>query len=262
MIEQLLDIMSRLRDPEKGCPWDRQQTFQTIVPHTLEEAYEVADAIEREDMVELREELGDLLFQVVFYAQLAKEAGDFEFDDVVNSIAEKLIRRHPHVFGEARIADAEAQTAAWELHKAQERQAKTPGKRISLLDGVTRTLPALTRAYKLQRRAARVGFDWSAIEPVIARVEEELNEVRQTLDSEDNGAHLQEEVGDLLFTCVNLARFARIDPETALRRANAKFERRFRYIESALAEQGRTPEQASLEEMDLFWEEAKRSEKR
>jgi MazG family protein len=260
MIERLLKIMARLRDPEQGCPWDRQQSLQTIVPHTLEEAYEVAEAIERGRMDELREELGDLLFQVVFYAQLAKESGDFEFKDIVEGIAEKLIRRHPHVFGDARIEDAEAQATAWELHKEKERQAKASKEQVSLLDGVTKALPALTRAYKLQQRAARVGFDWSVFEAVIARIEEELGEVRQALHEGNDREHLQDEVGDLLFTCVNLSRFARIDPETALRRANAKFERRFRFIESALAAQGRSPEQASLEEMDRLWEEAKRQE--
>jgi MazG family protein len=179
---------------------------------------------------------------------------------VVNSIAEKLIRRHPHVFGEARIEDAEAQSSAWELHKEQERQAKAPGERISLLDGVTKALPALTRACKLQKRAARAGFDWDDIEPVTVRVEEELDEVRKALAGNCK-EHVQDEVGDLLFTCVNLARFVQVDPETALRNANAKFERRFRYIEKALAERGRTPEQASLDEMDNLWEEAKREEK-
>ena len=260
MIERLLKIMACLRDPEQGCPWDRQQSLQTIVPHTLEEAYEVAEAIERGRMDELREELGDLLFQVVFYAQLAKESGDFEFKDIVEGIAEKLIRRHPHVFGDARIEDAEAQATAWELHKEKERQAKASKEPVSLLDGITRALPALTRAYKLQQRAARVGFDWSVIEAVIARIEEELGEVRLALNEQNDRQHLQDEVGDLLFTCVNLSRFAQIDPETALRRANAKFERRFRFIESALARQGRTPGQASLEEMDRLWEEAKRQE--
>jgi len=260
MIERLLKIMACLRDPEQGCPWDRQQSLQTIVPHTLEEAYEVAEAIERGRMDELREELGDLLFQVVFYAQLAKESGDFEFKDIVEGIAEKLIRRHPHVFGDARIEDAEAQATAWELQKEKERQVKASKEPVSLLDGITRALPALTRAYKLQQRAARVGFDWSVIEAVIARIEEELGEVRLALNEQNDRQHLQDEVGDLLFTCVNLSRFAQIDPETALRRANAKFERRFRFIESALARQGRTPGQASLEEMDRLWEEAKRQE--
>ena len=258
MIEQLIEIMARLRDPEKGCPWDRQQSFQTIVPHTLEEAYEVAEAIERGRMNEVRDELGDLLFQVVFYAQLAKEAGDFEFRDVVEGIAEKLVRRHPHVFGDARIADAEAQSVAWELHKEKERKKK--GQREGLLDSVPRALPALTRAYKLQKRATRVGFDWNAIEPVIAHVEKELDEVRKAL-AENRRERIEDEVGDLLFTCVNLARFAQVDPETALRQTNAKFERRFRFIENTLVMQGRSLEEATLQELDELWEQAKLEEK-
>lgn len=261
-IERLLEIMARLRDPEGGCPWDRQQTFASIVPYTLEEAYELAEAIERGTQEELRDELGDLLFQVVFYAQLAKEAGYFDFNDIVAGIQAKLIRRHPQVFGDQKgITTAQAQTAAWEAHKAAERRTKAGSGAVSVLEGISLSLPALTRAIKLQRRAARVGFDWAHIEPVLEKIEEELHEVRQALGSQDQAERLAEEVGDLLFACVNLARFAGVDPETALRRTNAKFERRFRFIEQALSEQGRRVEDASLEEMDSLWEQAKRSER-
>ncbi len=260
-MEKLLEIMARLRDPEAGCPWDRQQTFASIVPYTLEEAYEVAEAIERGTREELRDELGDLLFQVVFYAQIAKEAGFFDFNDIVAGIMGKLIRRHPHVFGEQKgIATAEAQTLAWEAHKAAERRTRAESGHSSVLDGISRSLPALTRAIKLQRRAARVGFDWAHIEPVLDKIAEELGEVRQALSSKAPEEHLAEEVGDLLFACVNLARFAGVDPEAALRKSNVKFEQRFRAIEQALAEQGRTVEEASLMEMDGLWEQIKRSE--
>jgi nucleoside triphosphate diphosphatase len=259
-IERLLETMARLRDPEAGCPWDRQQTFASIVPHTLEEAYEVAEAIERGTQEELRDELGDLLFQVVFYAQLAREAGYFDFEDIIEGIMSKLTRRHPHVFGEQQgITTAEAQTLAWEAHKAAERRTKAKPGAASVLAGISRSLPALTRAIKLQRRAARVGFDWDHIEPVLEKIEEELREVRGALRDRAAAGHLSEEVGDLLFACVNLARFVGVDPEASLRKTNAKFEQRFQAIEAALARQGRSVEEASLEEMDSLWEQAKRS---
>lgn len=257
-IDRLLNVMARLRDPSSGCPWDSAQTFDSIVPHTLEEAYEVADAIARGDMLELKDELGDLLFQIVFYAQMAREAGDFEFADVVKSIVEKMIRRHPHVFGSVRYADAEELSGAWEDIKTRER-GEDPS--VSILDGVALALPALNRAIKLQRRAARIGFDWSRLEPVIAKVEEELREIRQELRGDIEAERIAEEVGDLLFACTNLARHLKVDPEAALRAANAKFETRFRRIEAWLKSSSKTLEQASLEEMDILWERAKAEER-
>lgn len=253
-ITELLRVMARLRDPEKGCPWDREQDFATIAPYTIEEAYEVADAISRGEMAELRDELGDLLFQVVFHARMAEEAGEFAFADVVAAIVEKMTRRHPHVFANEQVVDAAAQTRAWEDHKTRERQAK--GQSLSLLDGVTLGLPALSRAQKLQKRAARAGFDWPEVNGVLDKIEEELEEVRAELDAGDKVA-LEGEIGDLLFACVNLARYAGVDPETALRRTNEKFERRFRYIEERLRRSGKELEQCTLEEMDELWDEAK-----
>ncbi len=252
-INDLLDIMSALRDPEKGCPWDLEQSFETIVSHTLEEAYEVADTIEREDWQHLRAELGDLLFQVVFYAQLGREAGLFDFQDITDAIAEKLIRRHPHVFGDEKIESAEQQTIAWERHKAQERQGQG-----GLLHDIPIGLPALTRATKLQKRAATVGFDWEEIAPVLDKVDEELLELRQAIKQQQGMARIQDELGDLLFVSVNLARHAGVNPETALRQTNQKFEQRFSYIETQLASQGKTLEDASLTEMDELWEQAKK----
>lgn len=260
-MKDVLAIMARLRDPETGCPWDREQRFETIASYTLEEAYEVADAIERRDYEALRGELGDLLFQVVFHAQMAAEAGLFDFDAVALGLAEKLTRRHPHVFGDVRAEDAEAVRAIWEATKAAEREAGGgEGLPPGVLDGVPTVLPALTRAFKLQRRAAGVGFDWPDAAAVWAKVEEELGEVREALDGPD-GAALEEEIGDLMFACVNLARHAEVDPEAALRRANAKFERRFREIEARLRETGETPVSAGLERMDALWEAAKRLER-
>jgi len=255
-IERLLQVMDRLRDSESGCPWDRAQTYASIVPHTIEEAYEVADAIARGDRAELKDELGDLLFQVVFYAQLAKEEGAFTFADVATAITEKMIYRHPHVFGDAEYASIAEQSAAWERLKAAERRTVAQG----VLDGIPLALPALTRAVKLQRKAARVGFDWSELAPVIAKIEEELEEIRRELKAKTRSERVAEEIGDLLFACVNLARHVNVDPETALRAANAKFEGRFQRIEAWLAETGRTPEQSTLEEMDALWERAKAAE--
>lgn len=254
-IRALLSVMRRLRDPESGCPWDREQNFRTIAPYTIEEAYEVADAIERDSPAELQDELGDLLLQVVYHAQMANEQGWFEFSDVVRAIVDKMIRRHPHVFGDEEISDAATQTEAWERHKARERP-----ERESILDGVTAGLPALTRSVKLQRRAARVGFDWPDPYPVIDKIAEELEEVRDELASDADAERVADEIGDLLFACTNLARHLGVDPETALRQANRKFERRFRHIESELQAQGRNTADAPLEELDALWEAAKRSE--
>lgn len=258
-IDRLLSIMARLRDPEGGCPWDIEQSFATIAPYTIEEAYEVADAIQSDDMAALRDELGDLLFQVVFYAQMAREIGAFDFDTVVDGIADKMVRRHPHVFGDADIGSAAMQTLAWETHKAAERAADET--RSGILDGVARALPALLRAAKLQKRAARVGFDWPSIEPVFAKLDEEVAELREAMAGSSDQDAVAEELGDLLFVCANLGRHAGVDPEDALRRANEKFERRFRRIEALLAAEGRTPDDSDLAEMDALWERAKREER-
>jgi ATP diphosphatase len=262
-IYRLIDLMARLRDPERGCPWDLEQTFGSLVPFTLEEAYEVAEAVEHGDFEEIKNELGDLLFQVVFYARLAAEAGQFEFRDVVDSIVEKMVRRHPHVFGEETIGTAAEQSLAWERHKARERRGKADatGRAISLLAGVSRSLPALTRSVKLQKRAARVGFDWPSPEAVAAKVEEELREIRTALAAGAPPEVLSEELGDLLFSCVNLARHLQVEPESALRAANRKFERRFRRMEQMLSALGRRAEDATLEELDALWDRAKAEEK-
>ena len=233
-IDELVDIMARLRDPERGCPWDVQQTFATIAPYTLEEAYEVADAIERGDMPELRDELGDLLFQVAFYTQMAREQQLFDFDAVHDAICDKMVRRHPHVFADARVADAEEQSHAWERFKAAERHGKG-GEAAGQLAGVARALPALVRAEKLQRRAAKVGFDWDDVTGVAEKVREELDELAQARSDGAPEARQAEELGDLLFSCVNLARHLGIDAEQALRGANEKFERRFGAMERLLA---------------------------
>ena len=263
-IDRLLALMARLRDPERGCPWDLEQDFATIAPHTIEEAYEVADAIDRQDMPALRDELGDLLFQVVFYAQMARERAAFDFDAVVEGIVEKMIRRHPHVFGDASIETAEAQTRAWEDHKAKERRARAEaeGHAPSVLDGVTAALPALSRALKLQNRAARVGFDWPSAEQVLDKIEEEVAEVRAELAAGANPERVSAEIGDLLFAVVNLARHLNVDPEGALRHANGKFERRFRDVEKRLAAAGNPVGTASLDDMEQAWTEVKRSETR
>ena len=261
-LKRLLDIMARLRDPERGCPWDREQSFATIAPYTIEEAYEVAEACERGDPAALKDELGDLLFQVVFHARMAEEAGLFAFNDVAAAIADKMRRRHPHVFGDTVIADAAAQTAAWEEHKAAERRAKAAasGAPESALDGVGVALPALTRAEKLQRRAARVGFDWPEVGPVLDKIEEEIAELREAL-AQAEPARIADEMGDLLFAAVNLARHATTDPEQALRAACRKFERRFRRIEALFAAAGRTLDGASLEDMEAAWQQAKTEER-
>jgi MazG family protein len=259
-IDRLLTIMARLRAPEGGCPWDIEQNFKTIAPHTIEEAYEVVEAIEADDKIALKDELGDLLFQVVFYAQMAKEEGSFDFDDVVAGICEKMERRHPHVFGDKTVADAQAQTVQWEEQKAQERRQKAGDRLPSALSGVSTALPAQTRALKLQSRAGRVGFDWPNAVQVLDKIAEEIEEIRAEFGEKIDPDRMEDEMGDLLFACVNLARKLKIDPETALRRGNRKFERRFRHIESELARQGRTPGESTLAEMEALWVAAKRLE--
>jgi len=263
-MQALLDVMARLRDPETGCPWDRQQTFRSILPYTLEEVYEVVDAIEADDMEALREELGDLLFQVVFYAQMAKEAGEFDFEDIAAGIADKLIARHPHVFAETEIATAEAQTHAWEKHKEQERAAKAvaENRSASALDNIPLALPAVTRAGKLQRRAARQGFDWDDMHQVLDKIEEEIGEIREAMAAGANRAEMEHEIGDLIFACINFARHNDIDAEAAVRGVNHRFEWRFRRVEELAAAQNQTLADMSLEEMDELWEEAKREEAR
>ncbi|MEO5337669.1 MAG: nucleoside triphosphate pyrophosphohydrolase [Magnetospirillum sp. WYHS-4] len=257
-IDRLIEIMALLRDPVGGCPWDVEQTFATIAPHTIEEAYEVADAIEKDDMAALEDELGDLLLQVVFHARMAEERGLFGFDVVAGRIVDKLVRRHPHVFGDAVVENSAAQTAAWEALKARERKEKSTH---GALEGVAAGLPALTRALKLQKRAARVGFDWNDATGVIAKLREEIAEVEEEIQGGGSPARLDSEVGDLLFSCVNLARKLEVDPEGALRRANLKFETRFGRMESLLAEDGLALESASLDDMDARWERAKTQEK-
>lgn len=257
--DRLLAIMAKLRDPDGGCPWDLEQNFASIAPYTIEEAYEVADAIARSNMDDLRDELGDLLLQVVFHARMAEEEKIFDFEAVAEAISDKMIRRHPHVFGGETVESTAAQTISWETQKAEERAAKAAahGHQPSALDGVSVTLPAQTRAVKLARRAARVGFDWPDTHSVLAKLEEEIGELRQEIDDNAEPARLEDELGDVLFSVANLARHLDIDPEAALRRTNAKFEHRFRHVEHRLREAGRTLESASLEEMDSLWEEAK-----
>lgn len=283
-ITYLLTIMARLRNPEGGCPWDLEQNFSTIAPYTIEEAYEVAEAIARGDRDELRDELGDLLLQVVFHSQMAAEEGSFTFEDVVKSICDKMVRRHPHVFADTEIKTADAQTANWETIKEAERKAKAknlapitsplgeslPRTRsgvenplgfsgegqLRTLEGIPLALPALMRAQKLQARAARVGFDWPDVSGVIAKIREELSEVEEALAAGDK-AHLHEELGDLLFAVTNLARFVGDDAETSLRDANAKFTRRFEHVEDGLRAQGKSMKDATLDEMEALWVKAK-----
>lgn len=255
---RLLEIMRRLRDPETGCPWDIEQDFSTIAPYTIEEAYEVADAIEREAWDELKGELGDLLFQSVFHAQMASEAGYFTFDDVADTMSDKMVARHPHVFGdESRDKSAEQQTKDWETIKAAERAAKA---QTGVLDGVAVGLPALLRAHKLQKRAARVGFDWPETTMVLDKLTEEAHELveaKETLTQDE----IEEELGDMLFVMANLARHLNVEPEAALRRANAKFTRRFKYIEDVLHQRGKHPTDSDLEEMDALWNEIRARDK-
>jgi ATP diphosphatase len=261
-IDRLIEVMARLRDPETGCPWDVEQSFETIAPYTIEEAYEVADAIAHGDRQDLREELGDLLLQVVFHARMAEEEGSFDFQAVVDTLVEKLIRRHPHVFGESDASSEEELHRAWEAEKARERAAKRRKERPeSVLDGIALALPALARAEKLQKRAARHGFDWTSIEPVIAKIREELSELETEVGADTGSTRLHDELGDLLFAIANLARHLKVDPEDALRQTNAKFERRFRHIEQALARRGRSLDNCDLAELDALWEQAKSEER-
>lgn len=257
-LPRLLRIMQRLRDPETGCPWDIEQDFASIAPYTIEEAYEVADAIDRQDWPELEGELGDLLLQVVYHAQIAQEAGHFDFDSIARNISDKMVARHPHVFGdESRDKSPEQQTVDWERIKAAERAGKA---QAGVLDGVAIGLPALLRAVKLQKRAARVGFDWPQVDQVLDKITEESRELVEARDSLTQ-AEIEEEFGDLLFVMANLGRHLEIDPEAALRAANAKFTRRFRYIEQQLAARNSYPAVSDLDEMDTLWNEAKRIEK-
>jgi ATP diphosphatase len=253
-IEKLLDVMRQLRDPETGCAWDIEQTFNTIAPYTIEEAYEVADAIERNDLSDLQDELGDLLLQVVFHAQMASEQGSFAFDDVVNSIVDKMVRRHPHVFGDAKFANEAELKASWEASKAAERAGKSED--TSALADIAVALPALKRADKIQKRAARVGFDWPDVAPVWDKLQEETHEVQEAL-ANDDAAAVQDEIGDLLFTMVNLARHVNVDAETALVAANNKFEKRFRQVEQLASKQQDVLSELSLSELDALWDKAK-----
>ena len=264
-VQALLDIMARLRDPERGCPWDVKQDFASVAPYTVEEAYEVADAVQRGDMADLRDELGDLLLQVVFHARMAEEAGHFAFADVVDAISEKMLRRHPHVFGDATVEDADAQTVAWEEHKRQERLARGDTD-TSALAGIARGLPEWQRAVKLQKRAATVGFDWPGPAPVIAKLHEEIEEVRVEFDALAAGDaaardRLEDELGDVLFVVANLTRHGKVDFGAALRRANHKFERRFRRMEALAAAEGTVLAGQSLDAQDAYWNRAKAEEK-
>ena len=272
-IEDLKTLMARLRDPETGCPWDTRQSYKTIVPHTLEEAYEVADAIEREDYPHLKDELGDLLFQVIFYTQLGREDGHFDFDGVVDHLVRKLVRRHPHVFPEGTLEsridpdnrpDEAWIKESWERIKAEERALKPAPEasaEVSRLDGIARTLPAMARAEKLQKRAARHGFDWPNVGPVFDKLHEEIDELKEAWEAAQTGAGdpdaVEDELGDLLFVCVNLARFMKVNPEQALNRTNHKFDARFRAIERVLEREGRDMDEESLEALDAVWQAVK-----
>ncbi len=258
-IERLLGIMKTLRDPEHGCPWDREQTFATIAPSTLEETYEVLDAIQREDFSDLRGELGDLLFQVVFYAQMASEADRFNFEDVCHAISDKLERRHPHIFGEATAETSTEVLKNWEAIKSAERAEKA---QHSALDDIPKALPALMRAHKIQKRCHNVGFDWTTLGPVVAKVHEEIDEVmHEAQQSVVDSEKLEEEIGDLLFATVNLSRHLGSKAETALQKANDKFERRFRAVEAIIAAQGLSMPGATLEQMEAAWQQVKAGEK-
>ena len=259
-IEKLLHIMRALRNRDGGCPWDMEQTFKSISPYTIEEAYEVADAIERCDIEGLKDELGDLLFQVVFHAEIAKEEGHFEFNDVVVGIIDKMIRRHPHVFADAAVITPEAQNVAWEDIKSRERRKASDSSQMSALADVPLALPALMRAQKLQKRAARIGFDWPTTEEIFDKVDEEILELKNELLNPCNHQRVEEEIGDLLLVCVNLARKLDVDAEIALKRASKKFERRFRAMESILTKNG-NQKKATLEDMERIWTEVKKLEK-
>ena len=255
-IEKLLSIMAQLRDPGTGCPWDLEQDFRSLTRYTLEEAYEVIDVIEHDKLAELPDELGDLLFQIIFYSQLGKEAGQFDFSDVVHAISDKLIRRHPHVFADEKVTDAEEQTRAWEKHKAAERQQTSNEGKHYLLGGISHALPATTRAIKLQKRAAQANFDWPDIKGVVDKIQEELDEVQQARQMNDK-KNIAEELGDLLFSCINLARHLDEDPETVLRACNNRFEQRFNYMEDELESKGGI-KVTSRDKLELAWQRAKK----
>ena len=257
-IERILNVMAALRHPETGCPWDLQQDFASIAPYTLEEAYEVTDAIERGDMDDLKDELGDLLLQVVFHARMAEESDLFDFDDVVNAISDKMIRRHPHVFGDADADNPEAVRQSWEEIKAQEKAEKGKSEADSLMDDIPLALPGLSRAVKIQNRAARIQFDWPDIEPVFDKLQEEIGEVREAIKSGSADA-MEDEIGDLLFVVANIARHLKIDPEKAVRRTNGKFISRFKHLEAQAAQSDK--ETLTLEELETFWQAAKKAEK-
>ena len=262
-IQQLIEIMRALRDPKSGCPWDLEQDFQSLIPYTIEEAYEVADAIERNNLDDIKSELGDLLFQIVFYSQLATEQQAFDFAEVAQGINDKLTRRHPHVFADAKVNNAEEQTKEWEKLKQQERKAKagTNTSILSHLDDVSRTLPSLMRAEKIQKRAAREGFDWPDIKGVMAKVYEELDEVQQELDADvQDKANLEDEIGDLFFSCINLSRHAGVDAEQSLRKANLKFERRFRTLEKIANSKNLQINEMTTDELEDLWQEVKAQE--
>ena len=259
-MDELLALMARLRDPQHGCPWDLQQDFHSIAPYTIEEAYEVADAIAREDRAELRDELGDLLFQVVFHAQMAKEEGSFGFADVVDALHDKLVRRHPHIFGDGTAHGADAVLQNWEAIKQQERAASDPDP--SALAGIAAGLPEWMRAQKLQKRAARTGYDWPDTAPVLEKLHEEIAEVQAELAQGADPQRLEDEIGDVLFVCVNLARHAKVDPGAALRRANAKFERRFRAMETLARANGQRFDELALHEQEILWQQVKAQERK
>ncbi len=260
-VDRLRAVMAALRDPEAGCPWDREQTFETIAPYTIEEAYEVAEAIAQNDMAELREELGDLLFQVVYHAQMAEERGAFDFDDVAATIADKMIRRHPHVFGEYRAEKAEDVSGIWEEMKRRERAEKGRAEPQSVLDDIPLALPGLTRAWKLHRRAAHAGFDWSSPQQVFAKIREELDELEAEIVQGEPPERIADELGDVLFTVTRLAGFLDQDPEAIMRAAQRKFTRRFKYMEARLREVGRSVSDASMDELEELWRAAKRAER-
>ena len=257
-MSDLIQVMARLRDPDNGCPWDIEQDFKSIAPYTIEEAYEVADAIARDDMASLKDELGDLLLQVVYHARMAEEESLFDFADVADAISAKMIRRHPHVFGDAKIKDAEAQTDSWETIKAAERAEKQSSEDTpSVLDDVPVALPAMKRSEKLQKRAARIGFDWPDAAPVFDKIREEIGELESEVNQGSDPARLEDELGDILFAVVNLARKLKVEPGSALRQSNLKFEQRFRFIERMLSAEGRAPQDADLEDLEALWQRAK-----